>query len=134
MGKDVEFTARIDNGAVVWEVDGKAAKDHKTHVDKGASPEEIEFKLNDKTKLGLRFDCSRPLQLWEQQGCPPVGLDSDQIEVIACSRDKVTVLDLNTGPERSLQYQLNVVGKDGKEHHCDPIITNGGGGPGLQNQ
>jgi hypothetical protein len=131
MGKDVEFVARMDNGSVVWEDEhGNPAKDHKVHVAKGAAPLKINFKLKDKTKLGLRFDCSMPLQLWEQDGCPPAGIDSDQVQVLACDRDKVTIVDLNTGAARELHYQLNFVGSDGSKHACDPIVDNGGGGPG----
>lgn len=133
MAKDIEFTARIENGAIVWDCpNGKPAKDHMTHVAKGSPPEEINFKLKDKTNLDLRFDCSFPVQVWEQNGCPPAKLDSDQIQVISCNRDGVSIVDLNTGPPRKLHYQLNVIGKDGAEHPCDPIIDNGGGGPGVQ--
>jgi hypothetical protein len=42
----------------------------------------------------------------------------------------MTIRDLNTGPERTLRYQLNVIDKDGNPHPCDPIILNGGAGPG----
>ena len=132
MAKDVEFTARIQDGAVTWDSpDGKPAKEHKTHVDKGAPPETIDFRLKNKTGLGLHFDLNSPIHAWEQEGCPPSGLDTDQIEVSDCKAGKLTIVDSNTGPERTIQYQLNVVAEDGAQHPCDPIIRNGGAGPGF---
>ena len=132
MGKDVEFTARMQSGTVVWDSpDGKPAKDHKTHIDKGAPPETIDFKLKDKTGLGLAFDIDGPIFVWEQEGCPPTGINTDQIEVTDCTPGKLTVRDMNTGPERTMRYQLNVVASDGSQHPCDPIVSNGGGGPGF---
>ena len=129
MSTKVELTAKLAGGKVEWEIDNGPAKDHKTKVNKGAPPETIDFKLKDKSKKGLRFDCSFPFQVWEDEGCPPARLDTDQISVIACSPDQGTIVDLNTGAERTLRYQLNVVGDDGA-CPCDPIISNGGGGQG----
>jgi hypothetical protein len=132
MAKDVEFTARVEGGTVVWDCpDGKPAKEHKTHVDKGAPPEKIDFRLKDKTGLGLAFDSVSPIHAWEQEGCPPSGLETDQIEVKDCKSGRLTIVDRNTGPERTIHYQLNVVAQDGSSHHCDPIIQNGGAGPGF---
>jgi hypothetical protein len=132
MAKDVEFTARVEGGTVVWDCpDGKPAKEHKTHVDKGAPPEKIDFRLKDKTGLGLAFDSVSPIHAWEQEGCPPSGLETDQIEVKDCKSGRLTIVDRNTGPERTIHYQLNVVAQDGSSHPCDPIIQNGGAGPGF---
>jgi hypothetical protein len=131
MSKDVELTATIVGGAFTWEIDGGPANGHKIHVAKGAAPETITFDLKDKTNLDLRFDCSLPFQVWEQNSCPPKGINTDQILVTACGKDKVTICDLNTGAARELHYQLNVVAKDGSAYPCDPIVDNGGGGPGF---
>ena len=133
MAKDVKFTATKKGPSVEWEYEpGKPAKDHKTHVKQGDPPEKIKFKLDDKTSLDLRFDCAHPIQVWEQAGCPPKGIQSDQIEVFSCDTGQVTIRDLNTGAPRTLHYQLNVVDKNGNAHPCDPIIENGGGGPGAE--
>jgi hypothetical protein len=133
MARGVEFTARIEGGSVVWDdPDGKPAKDHSVHVAKGAPPQTIEFKLKDKTGLGLRFNESDPFHVWEKVGCPPPGVDTDQIEVVHSTSSKVRIVNRNTGSERTLQYQLNVIGDDGKEWPCDPIIRNDGGGPGFE--
>jgi hypothetical protein len=132
MPSEIEFTARMEGADVVWDgPDGKPAKDHKFHVAKGAPPETIEFKLKDKTGLSLQFKEEDAFQAWEKQGCPPPGIDTDQIQLLDSKPDKVRVVNLNTGPQRTLQYQLNAVGKDGKEWPCDPIMQNDGGGPGL---
>jgi hypothetical protein len=136
MGTKVEFTAKVQDGALVWEADDKPAKHHETKVDHGAKPEEIEFRIKSHKSakdLKLRIDCSRPFQVAVDNGhCPPAGIDTDQIEVLSCDVDSVKVRDLNTGPEQTLRYQLNVVDKDGNPQHCDPIIRNGGGGPGIR--
>jgi len=132
MATNVEFTARMEGGEVVWDgPDGNPAKHHKLQVGRGAPPETIEFKLKDKTGLGLRFDESAPFQVWEQEGCPPPGINTDQIEVVHGAPDKVRIVNRNTGPGRTLQYQLNIVDRSGQTQPCDPIIRNDGGGPGF---
>lgn len=132
MGQDVEFTARLNGGTVEWDTDeGKPAKSHRTDVGHGAPPETIQFRIRDRSGLKLRFDTAAPIDVWEQSGCPPTGVNTDQVEVVNCNPNKLTIRSLNTGPERTLQYQLNVVAEDGSRHPCDPIIKNGGGGPGV---
>ncbi len=132
MGQDVEFTARMDGGNVAWDAsDGKPAKAHRIDVGASAPPERIQFKIRDKTTLKLKFDTGSPIDVWEQAGCPPSGIDTDQIEIIDCNPNKLTIRSLNTGAPRTLQYQLNVVADDGSKHPCDPIIKNGGGGSGV---
>jgi hypothetical protein len=133
MPMKVEFTARLDAGNVTWDgPDGKPAKSHELHIGKGEPPQTIEFRLKDKTGLGLSFDEQSAFQIWEQDGCPPPGIATDQVELAQASSDTVRITNRNTGPERTLQYQLNVVGADGKKWPCDPIIRNDGGGPGFQ--
>jgi len=132
MPTKVEFTARLQNGAVVWDApDGNPAKGHKLHLKKGDPPETIEFTLKDKTGMQLRFSPGDPIHVWEQEGCPPPGIATDQIQVSAVTPDKIQVTNLNTGPARTLQYQLNAVDQSGNECPCDPIIINDGGGPGF---
>lgn len=135
MGKNVKFTAKLDAGAVVWEADAKPAKHHETKIDKGAPPEEIEFRIKSDASvqnLKLKVDLGNPFQVAPDNGqCPPAGIDTDQIEVLSSDSEGVTIRDLNTGDEQTLRYQINVVDKDGQSHPCDPIIRNGGGGPGF---
>ena len=137
MGTDVKFTAKLDAaGAVVWEVGGKPAKDHETKIDKGAKPEKIDFLIESDPsveQLELRIDSNSPFEVGVDNGnCPPNGDPTDQIEVLSCDSDRVRIRDLNTGPAQTLRYQLNVVDKDGNAHPCDPIILNGGAGPGTR--
>ena len=132
MGQDVEFTARMNGGAVEWDADdGNPAKHHRVQVGAGARPERIAFKIKDQTGLQLQFDAASPIDIWEQAGCPPPGVATDQIQIVDSNPNKLTIRSLNTGPARTLQYQLNVVARDGSRHPCDPIIDNGGGGPGV---
>ena len=128
MARKVEFEAHVHGDEVVWHSpDGRPAKDHKLHVAHGEPAHTIEFKLNDKTGLGLSFDQADPIHVWEKDGCPPAGIDTDQIEVVSAESQDLTVLNRNTGHPRTLQYQLNVVTADGKHCPCDPIIKNDGG-------
>ena len=129
MPNTVEFTARKEGDEVVWDdPDGNPAKHHRTHVPKGHPPHHIDFTFKDKTGLGLRFDESDPFHVWENDGCPPPGIATDQIDVVHSDPGKVRILNRNSGPQRTLRYQLNVVAKDGQRWPCDPIIDNDGGG------
>ena len=137
MARKIKFKAKWDGATVGWEsTDGKPAKDHKTKIDHGADPEEIELKIlvdQSAKSLKLRIDCGHPFQVWEDESCcPPAGIGTDQITVLSCDVDSVTISDSNTGQECTLRYQINVVDKEGNSHPCDPIIQNGGGGPGFQ--
>ena len=128
MPNSVEFTARLDGDEVVWDgPDGNPAKSHKLHVPKGHPKHTIDFTIKDETGLGLKFADSDAFHVWEQDGCPPPGIDTDQIELVHANPNKVQVLNRNTA-DRTLHYVLNVVGKDGKKWPCDPIIKNDGGG------
>lgn len=132
MPNDVEFTARLEGATIVWDgPDGNPAKEHKLHVGKGAPPQTIDFKLKDNTGLGLSFDDKDPFHVWENEGCPPPGIGTDQIQVVHSDPNKVRVVNANTGPARTLRYQLNVIAKDGTQCSCDPIMQNDGGGPGF---
>ena len=131
MARQIEFTARLDGGTVVWDgPDGRPAKHHKIQVGRRAPPETFHFKLKDRTGLRLRF-AADPFQVWENDGSPPLGIATDQIEVEPIGSDKLQVVSKNTGAERTLRYQLNVITEDGQPVPCDPIIKNEGGGPGF---
>lgn len=133
---DIKFTARLEGGVVVWDApDGKPAKDHKTKIDEGAAPEEIEIKIKSDESvkdLGLKIHSVTPINVALDDGnCPANGINSTQIQLVSSDDDRVTIKDLNTGDACTLRYQVNVVDKDQNPHPCDPIIQNGGGGSGL---
>lgn len=135
MPTEVIFTAKMAGGAVTWDAPGGGpAKAHAIHIAKGAAPETINIRINatgEATKLGLRVDCSRPVDVCYDHGeCPEDGIDTDQIQVLSCGREHVTLLDLNTGGAAAFRYRVNVVDKHGNQCPCDPIIQNGGAGPG----
>ena len=128
MPKSIEFTARMEGDGVVWDdPDGNPAINHKLHVPKGNPKDTIDFTIKDTTDLGLKFDDSDAFHVWEQEGCPPAGINTDQIELVNANPNKVRILNYNSA-DRTLHYVLNVVGKDGKKWPCDPIIKNDGGG------
>jgi hypothetical protein len=129
MPTSIEFTARMEDGTVVWEdPDGNPAKFHRLHVPKGHPSQIIDFTIKDETGLALRFDHTDAFHVWESEGCPPPGIDTDQVDLLSADPGKIRILNRNSGSARTLQYQLNVVGKDGKNWPCDPIIDNNGGG------
>jgi hypothetical protein len=129
MPNSVEFTARMEGDKVAWDgPDGNPAKHHRVHVPKGHPPHHIDFTFKDKTGLGLKFEDGDPFHVWEGDGCPPAGIATDQIDVVDSHPNKIRILNRNSGPPRSLRYQLNVIGKDGAKWPCDPIIDNDGGG------
>ena len=135
MGQKIEFTASVQDGAVVWSgPDGKPAKDHKVAIAHGAPLDQIEIRIkSDKSAkdLGLCIDTSAPFQVAQDNGqCPPQGINTDQIELVGCDSDSVTISNKNSYA-CTLRYQVNVVDKDGNPCPCDPIIQNGGAGPGM---
>jgi hypothetical protein len=135
MPTEVIFTAKLSAGTVTWDAPGGgSAKAHRIQVAKGAKPETITIRISSTgaaTKLGLRVDCSRPIDVCYDHGeCPEDGIDTDQIQVLSCGGDYVQLLDLNTGGAAAFRYRVNVVDKDGNQCPCDPIIQNGGAGPG----
>ena len=136
MAQSVDFVGNLENGVVVWTTsDGKPAKGHNMAIAPGEQPEKIKIVINSGESakhLKLRVDTNNPFQVHEDpNSCPPSGIHTDQIDEVQGNPDHVTLRSLNTGDARKLRYQVNVVDKDGNPHPCDPIIENGGGGPGL---
>jgi hypothetical protein len=127
---DVKVKAeKSGDGSIAWTIDGKRPKDSVIDVGKKSPPTELDFKLTDKAKAGLRFDCARPFDVDENANgdCPPDGIHTREIAVLECSRHKLKILDRNIN-ECTLHYQLNFVDGAGKQHVVDPEIRNGGGG------
>jgi hypothetical protein len=127
---DIEVKAIANGGTIDWEVDGK--KPHKSELkfDRDSGAHEIKFDLDRDRVLkdrGLRFNCTNPIFVHDDVSrCPTSGVD-EQIEVLDCSRDSLTIYDKNFGSPKLLRYQLNFVEDDGASSVCDPIIDNGGG-------
>lgn len=128
MSKDVKVEARTgDRGLIDWEIDGKKAKDSKIDFEKDSGPVTVEFKLRDATNRELRFDTADPIWVHEnEQGqCPPNGATDNQIEVVSCIDDRLTLINKNR-KESTLRYQLNFVDHANNSEPCDPEFKNGG--------
>lgn len=73
---------------------------------------------------GVEFNTKDPIWVCETGSCPPPeGSKSAQIEILECTRSKLTLNDKNEGEARVLTYQLNFIGAE----PLDPMIRNGGG-------
>jgi hypothetical protein len=128
--KSVKVRAFIDEcGLVDFEVDGVKAKHARLKLGKDSGEHAIGFRLKDHTGTGLRFDTDDPIWVDEDGPCPPTpGISSDQLHVMECTPDELSILNANSGRPRELRYQLNFLAGDGSKAACDPIIDNGGGG------
>lgn len=124
----VKVRASMVGGSIDWEVDGKKAKEAKLKLAKDSGAHELDFRLDDDTSLGLRFDTEDPIWVGENCPCPPPrGINSGQIRVTDCTGKTLTTLNENSGHAREIRYQLNFIATDGRREMCDPIIENGGG-------
>jgi hypothetical protein len=127
---DVKVTANgLGADGIDWDIDGKKPHESRVDFEKGSGPHRIKFKLHDRTNRNLRFDASNPI--WDHKseaGCPAAGSNSDQIEIVDCNDNQLTILNRNSGEACTLHYQLNFRGEDGSAEPVDPIFKNGGGG------
>lgn len=74
--------------------------------------------------LEIGFDTTDPIWVCEGQQCPPPrGINTQQISVLSCTGNKLTLRDKNEGDACTLTYQLNFTGACA----LDPEIRNGGG-------
>ena len=126
--KDVKVRANLGSGGIEWDIDGVRPNASQVDFKRKSGAHEVEFEFDDKTRSGLRFDCSSPFWVDENTSgsCPPPGLHTDQIEVMSCKPDKLTVVNRNEGFARMLHYQLNFVDGAGHRIHVDPEFKNGG--------
>ncbi len=127
---DVKVKAeKASDGSIAWTIDGKKPKDSVIDLATKAPPTEMDFKLKDDTREGLRFNCARPFDVHESAtgDCPPDGIHTREIEILECSKHKLKILDRNIN-ECTLHYRLNFVDSAGRNHDVDPEIRNGGGG------
>lgn len=128
MTKSIRVKATIEAGTVEFEVDGVKAKHGRLKLPKDSGEHRIDFKLDDHSTKGLRFDLDDPIWVGEDCPCPPApGIHSDQITVVGCQAEKLSTLNANNGRARELRYQLNFLAGDGSSLNCDPVIENGGG-------
>jgi hypothetical protein len=126
--RDVKVTATLGAAGIEWDIDGAKPNASCTDFKRKSGSHKVEFKFDDKTEGGLRFDCSSPIWVNENTSgsCPPPGVHTDQIEVISCDPDELTILNKNEGVARTLHYQLNFVDGAGHRIHVDPEFKNGG--------
>jgi hypothetical protein len=127
--RDVKVRATLnDAGGIEFEVDGVKPKQARLKLDKDSGAHAIDFKLQDHSGKGVRFDTANPIHVGENCPCPPPqGINSDQIGVTGCEPERLSTVNQNSGDARELRYQLNFVAADGSQLECDPIIDNGGG-------
>lgn len=130
---DIKVKAKAAGGEIDWEIAGKKPKQSRIPFKKDAGETEVQFKLDDATPLGLRFDSSGPFSdqkepdsdvVNEDAPCPADGSRSDQTKVLECKDDKLTVLNKNS-EECIVRYKLHFRDKHGREHCVDPEFKNG---------
>lgn len=125
---DVKVRVEMVNGDLDWTIDGKKPKAAVVDLPKGSGRHKFDFHLDDRTGSGLQFDAKDPIWVHEnEQGqCPGQGIGTDQIGSVDCAPKKLSLVNDNSGPPRTLHYQLNFVDAQGKERNVDPAIKNGG--------
>lgn len=133
--KKLKVRATDRDGAVEFDIDGVKAQHAKLKLDKNSGQHAIDFELQDHSGKGLMFQTDDPIWVGENVPCPPdPGVNSDQLSVTVCAPATLSTVNQNNGEARELRYQLNFVSADGSKLNCDPIIENGGGGPGAGGQ
>lgn len=127
--------AYLDNGApsfiLIPDDDPSADKfEAKNTIRLGESTgaHEIQFRLVDSTKLGLKF-AADPIWSEDNVDCPKqAGANSSQFSSIAMKGKTLVIEDRNDNQTAlKIGYQLNFVDKGGKRVPFDPIIINDGG-------
>ncbi len=132
-GVDIGVIAKDKpGGGIDWSLDIKTSghgNGNKLDLPPGETYK-LTFKLDDETRIGLRFDASAPIFVREGgPGTCPTSITTPQVMVDSCDSDTLEVVDWNFGAAVDLYYQLNFVTKDGlNKHPYDPDIRNGGGG------
>jgi hypothetical protein len=126
---DVKVVAEGGAGDVRWTIDGKHPREAVIVAGHKTGPQSLDFKLFDRTQMGLRFNDADPIWVHETEDdqCPTGGIQSDQITVSDCEGRRLTIANANSGSPRTLHYQLNFVDGDGRAVSVDPVIKNGGG-------
>lgn len=126
---DVKVRAEPNATGVEWTIDGKKPKESVIAVGHKSGPTDLDFKLDDQTRLGLRFNVADPIWVLEteEDRCPSGGIATDQISVNSCDPKRLSIANANSGAARTLHYQLNFVDQSGNTVRVDPVIKNGGG-------
>lgn len=124
---NVKVKAEPAGGGIEWTIDGKKPKDSVHSFGHKTGAQTLNFHLDDRTGLGLKFD-EDPIWVHESDGhqCPPAGIDTDQLKVSSVAPGKLSIHNRNDGPARTLHYQLNFVDGSGAAQRVDPVIKNGG--------
>ena len=125
---DVKVRVELVGGKLDWTIDGKKPHAAVVELQKNSGSHKLDFRLDDRTGTGLEFNANDPIWVHENElgQCPGQGVDSDQITAINCSPRKLSVVNANCGPPRTLHYQLNFVDAQGIPRDVDPAIKNGG--------
>lgn len=126
----IKITANtLTDGTLDWDMDGKKPHQCSHEFKPKSGSHDVTFKLDDDTGRDLRFDCRHPFSehKTETRACPPDGSKSDQIEVIACSPNELTVSNANSGDACTIQYKLSFLDKKRDAVEIDPEFKNGGG-------
>lgn len=122
----LRITASLVRGKPDFKIDGKKPEDSSIKFREKSGKTEVEFKLDDKTDMDLRFDCRGPF--WDakncKSNCPNDGDTSDQTEVLECKSDKLTVLNKNS-EECTVKYKMYFTDRHGGRHCVDPEWKNG---------
>ena len=83
---------------------------------------DLVFALVSNTSTPTTFDTEDPIYYANGHGCPSSGRNCDQLAVVSCTNNSLTVGDDNNAPN-TIGYQLNFMTGNKKEH-LDPIIIN----------
>lgn len=83
---------------------------------------DIVFALISNTSTPTTFDTEDPIFYANGHGCPSSGRNCDQLNVVSCTDNSLTVGDNNNAPN-TIGYQLNFITGNKKER-LDPIIIN----------
>ena len=125
---DVKVKAETTSTGTSWTIDGKKPRESVIAIGAKSGPHTLDFKLNDQTNLGLRFNTCDPIWVHETEDdeCPGAGISTDQICVASCDNKRLSITDANSGIARTLHYQLNFLDTKGNAVTVDPVIKNGG--------
>lgn len=119
-----------------WEAPGKPKKKGRIEVDYKAYMVPITFHLNDETGLKLNFysNAQEAMYVCPAPTCPTAAGNGGQIQFGDAKKDKLEVVDANTGDACDLKYALrfdgdpNTAGQESAPYVYDPELRNGGGG------
>lgn len=123
MPNEGNVIAKIDATVTARDVAGKvelAISPNPINVPPGRH--DIVFALDSQTTPATTFDQGDPIFYASGHSCPSSGRNCDQLEVVSCTDNALTVGDDNNA-KNTIGYQLNFLTGNKKER-LDPIIIN----------